>query len=422
MKPILTIFTLLSLSTAFAQQKPTVFINGTAHLGNGKVIEKAAVTIQNGIIISVEEAKSATIDPTRADVIDINNRHLYPGMIAPNTKLGLEELEAVRATLDYQEVGSMNPNVRSVIAYNAESKIIPTVRSNGVLLAQITPQGDIMPGTSSVMKLNGWNWEDATQKADVAIHLNWPTMYIINASYAGTADEQKERTTKALKDIKTYFDEAKAYAQLRNPEPKNLKFEAMRGLFNGSKKLFIRADFSKEIIAAVNFAKNYNIKPVIVGADDATLVIDFLKQNNVAVILDRPHSLPTRTEEDIDLPYKKAKILHDGGILCALSIYGSWQQRNLPFMAGTVSAYGLTKEEALSMVTFNTAKILGIDKTVGTIEKGKEATLFISTGDALDMRGNNVELAYIQGKKIDLNNRQKELYETYKKKYEEAKK
>lgn len=411
---------LLSCSTLLsAQQKPTVLINGTVHVGNGQVLERTAVTLQNGSILSVVPMASVNMDPTRADVIDISGRHLYPGMIAPNTKLGLEEVEAVRATLDYRETGDLNPNVRSLIAYNAESNIIPTVRFNGILLAQVTPQGGLLPGNSSVMNLNGWNWEDAVLKADMAMHLNWPSM--ASNSYQ-PIEEQKEALEKDLRTIKQYFDEAKAYAQLRNAEPKNLKLEAMRDVFVGTKKLMIRADFSKEIVAAVNFAKSYGIPAIIVGGDDAWMLTDFLKQNNVAVILDRPHSLPSRSEEDVDLPYKKAKILHDAGILCALSIEGSWQQRNLPFMAGTTAAYGLSPEEALSLITLNPAKILGIDKIVGTVEAGKEATLFVSTGDALDMRSNNVELAYIRGKSIDLKNRQRDLYERYKQKYEELKK
>ncbi len=421
-KLIVGIAALVACSQSMAQQKPIIFINGTVHVGNGKVVEKATVIVQNGTIQSVESITTATIDPTRAEVIDIAGRHLYPGLIACNSRIGLEEIEAVRSTRDYQETGNINPNVRAIIAYNTDSKIIPTVRTNGVLLAQITPQGGLMPGTSSVMKLSGWNWEDAALKEDVAVHLNWPQMYVNTAWWAAPAEEQKERTDKALKELKNYFDAAKAYAQLRNTPPKNLKFEAMRGVFAGSKKLFIRADFTKEIIAAVNFAKKYNITPVIVGGADAHLVTDFLKQHNVSVILDQPHSLPNRAEEDIDLPYKKAKVLQDAGILYALSIDGSWQQRNLPFMAGTAAAYGLTKEEALQSVCLNAAKIMGIDKIAGTIEAGKEATLFISSGDALDMRSNNVELAYIQGKKINLNNHQKELYEKFKQKYDEAKK
>lgn len=425
MKNIFSIsFALITSTGLFAQVKPVMLINGTAHIGNGKIVERVAITIQNGKIKAIEDAQKATIDPSKVEVIDVVGQHIYPGFIAPDTRLGLEEIEAVRATRDYEEVGEINPNVRSIIAYNTDSRIIPTVRYNGVLLAQTTPQGGLVCGQSSVMTLSGWNWEDAALKADIAMHINWPSMFINTASYAPPASEQQEATEKNLAELKKYFDEAKAYAAMQSPRPKNLKFEAMRGVFNGSKKLFIHADFSKEIVAAVTFAKSYGITPVIVGADDATLLTAFLKENNVPVILSQPHSLPSRAEEDVKLPYKRATILNDAGILWALSINGSWQQRNLPFMAGTAAAYGMDKEVALSGITLNTAKILGIQKQCGSLEVGKDATLFVSAGDALDMRSNQIRYLFIRGEKIDAEatNPQKQLYEKFKAKYENEKK
>ena len=191
----------------------------------------------------------------------------------------------------------------------------------------------------------------------------------------------------------------------------------MQDLFSGKKKLFIAADYSKDIIAAVNFSKEYGITPIIVGARDAHLILNFLKENNIAIVLENAHSLPSREDDDIDLPYKKASILYNAGIKYCMAINGSWQQRNLPFEAGTTAAYGVPREMALRSVTLSAAEILGVADNLGSLTKGKDATLLISTGDLLDMKSSIVERAWIQGTEIKLKNSQNELNEKYLKKY-----
>jgi len=397
------------------QSKKIILKGATVHIGNGTVLNNASIAFENG---KITEVSTSTINESGAEVIDAKGKHIYPGLICVDSRLGLEEIEAVRATLDYAEVGELNPNIRSVIAYNTDSKIIPTVRSNGILLALSVPEGGIIPGTSSLMKLDGWNWEDAAYKMDVATQLNWPSMRIRNAWWAPPADEQRKQSAENMAMIRRFFDEAKAYAQLDKPASTNLKFEAMKQIFNGSRKLFISAASAKEITSSVLFAESYGIKPVILGAQEAYMVADFLKEHNVPVIYTNPHSLPANEDDDIDMPYKTAKILKDKGVLYALSINGSWQQRNLPFLAGTTAAYGLSKEEALQSITLSAAKILGVDKTTGSLEVGKDANIIISEGDVLDMRTSQITKAYIQGASIDLDNKQKELYRTYLDKYE----
>jgi imidazolonepropionase-like amidohydrolase len=221
---------------------------------------------------------------------------------------------------------------------------------------------------------------------------------------------------KALANIEQFFKEAKAYS-LSSPSEKNLRYESTNGLFDGSKKLYVHCDYVKEIVAAVNFCKKYGMKMVLVGGDDSWIVADMLKDNNIPVILGRIHSLPPREDDDADLPYKLPYLLKKAGVEYALSIDGSWPIRNLAFMGGTSAGYGLTKEEALMSITSAPAKILGIDKTVGTLETGKDATFFISTGDALDMKTQTIEMAFIRGKEISLDNVQKQLYVKYKNKY-----
>ena len=405
--------------TPAAEQRQAVLIEGaTIHTSNGTVIENGIVAFASGKITYAGNAsgKNSIKDLNSYKVIDAKGKHIYPGIIALNSTLGLTEVDLVRATRDFYEVGDMNPNVRAAISYNTDSKIIPTVRSNGVLLAEATPQGGTISGTSSVMMVDGWNWEDAMYKEEAGIHLNWPRMIISKGQSAEPEEKQRENMSKAVENIRSFFAEAKTYAK-QNPEQKNLRFEAMKDLFNGNKKLFVHCNFVKEIIAAVNFCKEFGVKMVLVGGMDSWRVTDMLKENNIPVVLVRMHLLPPREDEDVDLPYKLPSLLAKAGITVCITDDGSWQQRNIPFQAGTAAAHGLKKEEALQCITLNPAKVLGIDSTTGTIESGKDATLFISTGDALDMKTNNVEMAFIKGKEIALDDVQKQLYHKYMKKY-----
>lgn len=415
---------------AFAQQpvpakpqtKSMLLMNGIAHIGNGKVLDNSVIGLKDGKIVLVADARVVRIDMAAWDtVINIPGKHVYPGLIATNSTMGLQECESVRATRDQYETGMYNPEVRSIIAYNTDSKIMPTVRTNGVLLAQITPRGARISGTSSIVELDAWNWEDAVYKMDDGVHVNWPSVIARNYESGSFVFEKNKNYDPELRELENFFREAKAYKENSKPEEKNLRFEAMKGIFDGSKTLFIRADYVKEITEAVAFAKKMNIaKMVIVGGRDSWQCTSILKENNIAVMIGRPHDLPPAADADVDQPYKTPAMLQQAGVLFCIQNEGdqeTHQTRNLAFLAGTASAYGMTKEEALAAITSSPAKILGIDKTTGTLEEGKDATLFVSTGDALDMRTNNVEFALIRGKKLQLTNEQMRLYETYKKKY-----
>jgi imidazolonepropionase-like amidohydrolase len=423
---LLTAYSLLLTACCFAQlpakpqQKPIVLLNGTAHIGTGKVIERSAIGFNKGEITFISDAAEYVTQPGD-EIVDITGKHVYPGFIAPSTTLGLVEIEAVRSTRDFDDVGFINPHIRSVISYNTDSKITPTIRTNGILLAQVCPRGGMVSGTSSVFALDGWNWEDAVYKTDDGIHINWPARFSGGGWWAEPEPIKKsEEFEKRLTALQKFFADAKAYSQKGQKET-DLRMEAMKGIFSGEKKLFINVDLAKDIIEVVYFAKHFGVPHlVVVGARDASLVTDVLKNNNVSVVLDRVHDLPSSPDRDIDQPYKTPKQLQDAGVLYCLSYRGGMEaagMRNLPFTAGTAVAYGLTKEQALAAITINTAKILGIDNTAGSLEKGKDATLFVSSGDALDMRTNNVELAFIKGKKLDLDNQQKQLYKKFSDKY-----
>ena len=329
----------------------------------------------------------------------------------------------MRATNDFNEVSGYNPHIRALVAFNSDSKIIPTVRTKGVLFAQVTPRGGVISGTSSIMALDGWNWEDAAIKKDDGVHVNFPQSIQNNGWWAEPqpASENK-KYSEQMNELRKFFADAKAYCGEQSPEEKNLRFEAMRGIFDGTKNLYLHADYEKDIIASVNFANQFQIKKmVLVGGEESWRVTKILKQNNIPVMVERVHSLPGRQQDDIDLPYKLPYLLQKDSILFCLQNEGDMEgmnARNIPFLAGTARAYGLTNEQAIASLTYNAAKILGVDKQMGTIEDGKDASFFISTGDALDMRTNQVILAFINGKSIVLTNLQQELYKKYTNKYQ----
>ncbi|MCC6726273.1 MAG: amidohydrolase family protein [Saprospiraceae bacterium] len=395
------------------QSQPILITNATAHLGNGQVIENSYIAFENGKITFVGNMAVGRGFPGHL-VIDATGKHLYPGFIAPDTELGLQEIEAVRATADASEIGSLNPNIRSIIAYNTDSEVTPTVRSMGVLMAEITPTGGRIPGQSSIVKLDAWNWQDAAYSTDFAMHLVWPNASKWN--WQENRNERNEEYASQLRELEDFFQQARAYSE--NPAAtKNLKMEAMKGVFDGSKKLFIHTNAATGMQEAVLFATHFQLKPTIVGAKEAWLITSFLKAHDVSVIYSTTQQLPSREDDDIDQPFKTPKILQDAGIKWCFAHDGFWKQRNLAFQAGQAVGFGLAYEDAVKALTGSTAEILGIGKTVGTIEVGKDATLFISEGDALDMRTNKVTSAFIQGRKLDLDNKQEALYRRFQMKY-----
>ena len=223
---------------------------------------------------------------------------------------------------------------------------------------------------------------------------------------------------KNVEEINVFFNDAIAYNKLAAKEV-NLKMEAMQGLFTGAQALIIHANLAKEIVDGVKFAQAHGVKRIAVMADDQALkVASFLKDNNIPVILPAVQSVPSHDDDATDLAYELPSLMAKAGVTISLSHTGMLGQgRNLPFYAGTAIAYGLDKEEALKAVTINTAKILGIDKVTGTLEVGKDATLFVSAGDAFDYRGNKLSDAFIMGKHVILNSKQQDLYDRFSKKY-----
>jgi imidazolonepropionase-like amidohydrolase len=427
MKNKLLVVCCLIIGAVFSQKSQTILlVNGFLHQGNGTVVETALIGIRNGKIDFVKNALSSTYNKSEWDtIIDLKGQHVYPAFIAPNSTLGITEIDAVRATRDFQEVGYLNPHIRSQIAFNAESKVISTVRTNGVLFAQVTPRGGRISGTSSIMAMSGWNWEDATIFKDDGVHLNWPESIqgtwnedAINKSKSKNYQQQKE-------ELYAFFNLVKAYQKNENELKNDLRLNAMIPCLSAEKRIYFHANEIQQLIDIIEFVHFFDIPfPVIVGGYDSHLIARKLKDANIPVMLGRTHSLPENEDDPIDLPFRLPALLQKEGVLFCLQNEGDMEAmnaRNLPFQAGTAMAYGLTEEEAIQSISFNTAKIMGISKAYGSIEAGKSASLFVSKGNALDMRTNQVSMILINGSFVPTTNFQSDLYQRYEKKYQAIK-
>lgn len=428
----LTIATILTTLVASAQDDvyPAPAANGvfyisnaTIHTGTGQVIENGTIKVNNG---KIEQVGAGLAVPADAKVYDVKGKQVYPGMILPVTDLGLKEIaNGVRGSNDHTEIGDYNPSVRSIVAYNTDSKVINTLKANGILLACVAPQGGTISGSSSVVQLDAWNWEDAAYKMENGIHINMPSFItrIGRRGFPGgfgqqpPTDPTKEALDK-IEDIKNFFSNARAYLQEAAHKEVNLKYEALKGLFDKKQKLFVHADQVKQMLIAIDFAKEFGFDVVLVGASESWQIADLLKQNNIAVILGQQHALPSTEDDDVDQPYKTPAMLQKAGVLFALNDENEEPRyRNLAFNAGTAAAYGLTKEQALQAITLNAATILGVADKTGSIEAGKDANIIVSEGDLLDMRSSIITHAFIQGRQVSLETKQTQLYERYKHKY-----
>ena len=404
----------------------TFITNGTIHVGNGAVIENGTVVISNGKITWV--GAGAGSPGSDARVIDAKGKHIYPGLILANTDIGLKEIaNGVRASNDYTELGEFNSNIRAITAYNTDSRVMAVLRSNGILLASVAPQGGSVSGSSTIVQLDAWNWEDAAYQMDAGMHITLPSFISRGGGRrfagfpgfpgAGGADGGKSALEK-VEEIKSFFRQAKAYIQEPVHSNVNLKLEAMRPLIEKKQKLFVHGDQIKQMLIAIDFAKEFGVDVVIVGGSESFQIADLLKANNISVILDQCLNLPATEDDDIDQPFKTPAALQKAGVLyCISDDDANTRYRNLSYNAGIAATFGLTKEEALSAITLNAAKILGVEGKTGSIEVGKDANIVVSEGDLLDMKSSTVTDALIQGRQISLDNKQKQLYERYKYKY-----
>ena len=421
---------------AAPQSQAVLFTNATVHTVTNGVLEQSDVLVANGEVIAVGQdldkqeqvnSNNATgselTQAAKADylaeletahIIDASGKHLYPGLIALDTTMGLVEVEMMRPSNDAYEVGFINPQLEAITAFNPDSEIIPTVRVNGITHAQVVPQGDGLAGQSALVSMDSWTIEDALVESDKQFHLYWPQVRWLSTD----EDKRKEQ----LADLERRIDKVfKAFAdgkryllaqQAGKVEKIDLRWQTLAPLYEGKGQLFIHAQSQQQIEQAIALAKLYNFNIVIVGGYDAWRVASALAEVNAKVIYIQTLALPKRKDEPIDLAFKIPALLKQAQVPFALGFSSDWNSRNLPFAAGQSVAYGLTKDEALQSITLDAAKVLGIDN-MGAIAPGYKANIILATGDILDPMQAGIESIYIDGRKIDLNNRHQQLYQKY---------
>jgi len=405
------------------QDHPIALVGGVIHPVAGPEIRDAVLLFDGGKIVAVGKDVALGADVER---IELNGRHVYPGFIDAFTQLGLVEIPMVKATADQNETGRINPNVKAHVAVNPDSEAIPVARSGGVLTALSVPTGGLITGTSSLIHLDGWTTEDLTVKPVCAIHVRWPRMSPIQTWRQEMSDqEQLLSRDKALVELREAVADARAYYKHRQVHKDgagrlhdfDARWEAFVPVFEGRAPLVVDADEIQQIQSAVAFCEQEKLKLIIAGGYDAPECAALLKKHEVPVIIGGVHRLPRRRDDPYDAPFTLPERLRDAGIpFCISSADSPSMVRNLAHHAGTAAAYDLSPEEAVKAITLSAAEILGIADRLGSLEAGKDATLIVVSGDPLEIPA-QVELAFIQGRKVPLDDRQKRLWEKYKEKY-----
>jgi len=405
------------------QDNPIAIVGGTVHTISGETYENGYVTFDKGVITGVGEGRPR--NARGAEVIDATGMHIYPGLVAANTQMGLVEIGAVRATLDYAETASVSPEVRAAVSVNPDSTVIPVTRLNGILTCGVFPLGGLVPGRASVIRMDGWTWEDLTIKDDAGLVVNWPSLRPVRWRLKDKpAKEQRKEATERVQRLADTFEQAEAYLLAKDADGSietDIRWESMRPYIIGGNRFFVRANELEQIQSAVAWASEHEYTITIMGGRDAHLCTDLLVRHGVGVIVTGTHRLPKRRDEVYDAPFTLPAQLEEAGVSwCLATTGGSFNtphERNLPYHAGTAVGFGLTREAAMRSITLSAAELLGVGDSLGSLDEGKAATLIITDGDPLEIYTTTVLHAFIDGRSIELTSKQTKLAEKYRAKY-----
>ena len=394
-------------------------VGATVHTASGADVPNGTVVVRDGKIASV----GAGVAPAGVPVVDGKGRHVYPSLFPPLTALGLKEISAVRASVDQTELGDLNPDARASLAVNFDSELLPVARSGGVLVAGVTPTGGIISGSVAALKLDGWTREDATLRDPAAVTVTWPDLTIDRSPGASVSVKtQEKRRDAALEKLKNAFHDARAYAAARGAEGKSgvprhavdVKLAALVPALERKVPVVVAANQLAQIRDALRWAQEESLSLVIWGGADAWRMADELAKAGVPVVVDSPLDLPRRDDEPYDTEFANAGLLAKAGVKVVFNEGGDdgSNVRNLPHLAATAVTFGFPRDKAVAAMTLEPAKLLGVGDRLGSIEPGKDATLIVTDGDILDLRS-RVVAAYLDGRALDLMDKQKRLYDRY---------
>lgn len=400
---------------AKATSGPIAIVGGTLYPVTSPPIENGTLLIREGKIAAIGKDVDIPIEATR---VDVSGMSVYPGLFNSDGRLGLVEVNSVRATRDFSEVGQINPNVRVEVAVNPDSELLPVTRSGGVLLSLTVPEGGLVSGTSAILQMDGWTWEDLTLKAPVGLHINWPRIRGGKKEKSGESEESPAE--KSIRELRSFFENARAYHANRSARPPiglnlDLRFEALNPILKREIPIIVAAESAAQIQSAVSFAVEQSVRIIIYGGYDAEACASLLKKHDIPVIIGGTHRLPRRRSDPYDAPFTLPNRLRLAGVsycIAANDSFGAPNTRNLPYQAGHAVAFGLPHNEGLKAITIYPARILGVSDRVGSLEIGKDATVIVTTGDPLETT-TQVTRAFIQGRAIDLSDRHKSLWKKY---------
>jgi len=399
------------------ESDPVLLAGGTIHPVSGPPLEDGWIAFEDGRITLVGRGGRPTIDG--ATVVELDGRHVYPGLIAADSILGLTETGAVDVTHDHNEFGSFTPEARAVVALNPDSDLIPVSRAAGVLTALTVPDGGRLPGQAALIRLDGWDWEDLAITPSAAMVVEWPSMD--RSSFGGRRGGGSSGAAKSVAEIDRYFTEAEAWLDAADADPSlphDTRYESLRPAIEGRQPVLIKASTAGQIATAAAWATGRDLTPIILGGEEADEVAELLVEEDIPVIVRGVHRYPRARNRDPDEPHTLPARLRDLGVrFCIAPRDRPAHLRNLPHHAATAVANGLTPEEGLRAITLDAAEILGVDDRLGSLEPGKVATLIVTTGDPLQLR-TQIDRAWIDGRPVDLSSRQTQLRDKYRRKYE----
>lgn len=382
----------------------------TVHPIDGLDVADAAVLIDGGRIAAFGPASEVTTPP-QAVVVDATGLHVYPGLINAACSLGMVEIDSVAGSVDTSDIGRFQPDLRAETAFNPFAAAIEVARAEGVLTALVVPGGNEIAGQAAVMQLDGWSMPEALVQSGVALVVNIPSL---PADLSGLPEPKRKETrdayTARLDDFDAFLRLTRSYVAV-SPMTSSMvdrRLEAMRPFLRGDAPVFFNANSYKEIREALRFAGHYRLRPVIVGARQAWKAADELARAGADVIIVRTQVVPSGESEPWDSVYRNAAVLASAGVRFCFATGGSSLAKLLGLEAAMAVAHGLDEHHALQALTIDAARILGVEDRLGSIARGKVATLFISTGSPLQP-DSAVVSAFIAGRPIELSSRHSRL-------------
>ncbi len=422
---------LLGLVLPGADDNTVLIRDVTVHPVTATVLEHGSVLVVAGKIAEVGTNVQA---PAGARVVDGHGLHLYPGLINAATNVGLSEISSLRDSVDLDEIGMFNPELRAEVAFNPSSEHVDVTRASGITMVISLPgtggggfgrnaSSNVITGQGALMHLEGWTWEEMALKPSAVMDMDFPQIQMMPARYASffpgtprTYQEEEKQYQERLKEVSRFFEHARRYQKAKAAGApdfrRDIKLEAMLPVLEGKQPLFVHAQKEKAIKDAVAFADKEKVKIIIADPLEIGGTGPLLKSHNIPVVLGKTFELPLRDDDPYDAPYTLPNDFYKAGVKICFGTFDVEFARNVPFEAAQAAAFGLPEDEALKALTINSAEILGAGDRLGSIEKGKIADFILTDGDPLQAK-TNIKQMFIAGREVSLESRHTREYEKW---------